>query len=74
MRYERRAKRKVMGTERRSAASNERMRAIISTLAGSEDKKRSVDGCADDGSDFGEDDEDWNVYRQVCTIDMWFVL
>jgi hypothetical protein len=24
-----------------------------------------VDGCADDGSDFGEDDEDWNVYRQI---------
>ena len=64
-RYERRAKRKLMGSQRRGGASSERMRAIISTLSGAEDKKRSADGCADDGSDFGDDDADWNVYRHI---------
>ena len=56
-------------THRRSAASNDRMRAIISTLSGAEDKKKSADGCADDGSDFGDDDDDWNVYRQISRDD-----
>ena len=68
-RFERRAKRKVMGTERRSAASNERMRAILTTLSGAGDKKKSADGCADDGSDFGEDEDDWNVYRFISKDD-----
>jgi len=64
--YQQRQKKKAMVNDRRSEASNERMKAIISTLAGSEDaKKKNADGCADDGSDFGDDDDDWNVYRQI---------
>jgi len=46
------------------------MKAIISTISGAQDsKKRTADGCADDGSDFGDRDEDWNVYRQIAKED-----
>ena len=34
----------ILGGDRRGEAANERMRAIISTLAGAEDKKKSNDG------------------------------
>jgi hypothetical protein len=68
-RREQRRRAKVQQSERRSEAANERMRAIISTIAGAEDKRRGEDGCADDGSDFGEEDEDWDVYRTIAKDD-----
>ncbi len=68
-RREQRRRAKVQQSERRSEAANERMKAIISTIAGAEDKRRGEDGCADDGSDFGEEDEDWDVYRTIAKDD-----
>jgi len=68
-RRESRRKSKVAANERRSEAASDRMKAIISTISGSQEKKKTADGCADDGSDFGDKDEDWNVYRQIAKED-----
>jgi len=58
------SKKSAMGVQRRSVAAEERMKAIIATLAEApvaKGKRKTPEG----EDEFGDDDEDWQVYRHL---------